>query len=151
MAKITGYGFWIDIKSLKSVDKRNWLICLISSGMAGAIAGWYSVSLSTDGIEAFGSMEEQNYIWFAVAEIILIYIAVYTYIQVLKNQDQLFQKYNEMSMIGGALGFILIGIPIAILAPYTGYDVGFIDLFFGFALGACINSFRFYRQYIKEE
>ena len=151
MAKITGYGFWIDIKSLKGVDKRNWLICLISSGMAGAIAGWYSGSLSTDGIEAFGSMEEQNYIWFAVTEIILIYIAVYTYIQVLKNQDQLFQKYNEMSMIGGALGFILIGIPIAILAPYTGYDVGFIDLFFGFALGACINSFRFYRQYIKEE
>ena len=151
MAKITGYGFWIDIKSLKGVDKRNWLICLISSAMAGAIAGWYSASLSTDGIEAFGSMEEQNYIWFAAAEIILIYIAVYTYIQVLKNQDQLFQKYNEMSMIGGALGFILIGIPIAILAPYTGYDVGFIDLFFGFALGACINSFRFYRQYIKEE
>ena len=151
MAKITGYGFWIDIKSLKGVDKRNWLICLISSAMAGAIAGWYRGSLSTDCIEAFGSMEEQNYIWFAVAEIILIYIAVYTYIQVLKNQDQLFQKYNEMSMIGGALGFILIGIPIAILAPYTGYDVGFIDLFFGFALGACINSFRFYRQYIKEE
>jgi H+/Cl- antiporter ClcA len=151
MAKITGYGFWIDIKSLKGVDKRNWLICLISSAMAGAIAGWYSASLSTDGIEAFGSMEEQNYIWFAVTEIILIYIAVYTYVQVLKNQDQLFQKYNEMSMIGGALGFILIGIPIAILAPYTGYDVGFMDLFFGFALGACINSFRFYRQYIKEE
>ena len=150
MAKITGYGFWIDIKSLKGADKRNWLICLISSAMAGAIAGWSSVSLSTDGIEAFGSMQEQNYIWFAAAEIILIYIAVYTYIQVLKNQDQLFQKYNEMSMIGGALGFILIGIPIAILAPYTGYDVGFIDLFFGFALGACINGFRFYRQYIKE-
>ena len=151
MAKITGYGFWIDIKSLKGADKRNWLICLISSAMAGAIAGWYSVSLSTDGIEAFGSMQEQNYIWFAAAEIILIYIAVYTYIQVLKNQDQLFQKYNEMSMIGGALGFILIGMPIAILAPYTGYDVEFIDLFLGFALGGCINSFRFYRQYIKEE
>ena len=150
MAKITGYGFWIDIKSLKGADKRNWLICLISSGMAGAIAGWYSVSLSNDGIEAFGSMEEQNYIWFAVTEIILIYIAVYTYIQVLKNQDQLFQKYNEMSMIGGALGFILIGIPIAILAPYSGYDIGFIDLFFGFAVGACINSYRFYKQYIKE-
>ena len=92
MTKITGYGFWIDIKSLKGVDKRNWLICLISSGIAGAIAGWHSVSLSADGIEIFGSMEEQNYIWFAVAEIILIYIAVYTYIQVLKNQDQLFQK-----------------------------------------------------------
>ena len=76
MAKITGYGFWIDIKSLKGADKRNWLICLISSGMAGAIAGWYSVSLSTDGIEAFGNKEEQNYIWFAVAEIILIYVAV---------------------------------------------------------------------------
>ena len=150
MAKITGYGFWIDIKSLKGVDKRNWLICLISSAMAGAIAGWYSVPLSTDGIEAFGSMQEQNYIWFAAAEIILIYIAVYTYIQVLKNQDQLFQKYNEMSMIGGAVGFILIGMPIAILAPYSDYDVGFIDLFFGFALGACINGFRFYRQYIKE-
>jgi hypothetical protein len=55
-----------------------------------------------------------------------------------------------MSMIGGALGFILIGMPIAILAPYTGYDIGFIDLFFGFALGSCINGFRFYRQYIKE-
>ena len=149
MAKITGYGFWIDIISLKGVDKRNWLICLISSAMAGAIAGWYSVSLSTNGIEAFGSMEEQNYIWFAVTEIILIYIAVYTYIQVLKNQDQLFQKYNEMTMIGGALGFILIGIPIAIVSPLIGYEIGFMDLFFGFAIGACINSYRFYKLHIK--
>ena len=63
----------------------------------------------------------------------------------------LFQKYNEMSMIGGALGFILVGLPIAIIAPYTGYDIGFIELFFGFAFGACINSFRFYKQYIKED
>jgi hypothetical protein len=55
-----------------------------------------------------------------------------------------------MSMIGGALGFILIGIPVAILAPYLDYDIGFIDLFFGFAIGACINSFRFYKQFIKE-
>ena len=151
MAKITGYGFWIDLKSLKGADKRNWIICLIASGMAGAIAGWFSVSLSTDGVEAFGNMEDQNYIWFAFAEIVLIYIAVYTYIQVLKNQDMLFQKYNEMSMIGGALGFILVGLPIAIIAPYTGYDIGFIELFFGFAFGACINSFRFYKQYIKED
>ncbi len=119
--------------------------------MAGAIAGWFSVSLSADGVEAFGNMEDQNYIWFAFAEIVLIYIAVYTYIQVLKNQDMLFQKYNEMSMIGGALGFILVGLPIAIIAPYTGYDIGFIELFFGFAFGACINSFRFYKQYIKED
>ena len=151
MAKITGYGFWIDLKSLKGADKRNWIICLIASGMAGAIAGFFSVSLSSDGVEAFGNMEEQNYILFAVAEIILIYIAVYTYIQVLKNQDMLFQKYNEMSMIGGALGFILVGLPIAIIAPYTGYDIGFIELFFGFAFGACVNSFRFYKQYIKED
>jgi hypothetical protein len=92
MAKITGYGFWIDIKSLKGVDKRNWLICLISSGMSGAIAGWFSVSLSTDGIEAFGSMEEQNYIWFAVTEIILIYIAVYTYIQGIKESRSVIPK-----------------------------------------------------------
>ena len=151
MAKITGYGFWIDLKSLRGADKRNWIICLIASGMAGAIAGWFSVSLSADGVEAFGNMEDQNYIWFAFAEIVLIYIAVYTYIQVLKNQDMLFQKYNEMSMIGGALGFILVGLPIAIIAPYTGYDIGFIELFFGFAFGACVNSFRFYKQYIKED
>ena len=92
MAKITGYGFWIDLKSLKGADKRNWIICLIASGMAGAIAGWFSVSLSADGVEAFGNMEDQNYIWFAFAEIVLIYIAVYTYIQVLKNQDMLISK-----------------------------------------------------------
>ena len=30
MAKITGYGFWIDLKSLKGADKRNWIICLIA-------------------------------------------------------------------------------------------------------------------------
>ena len=151
MAKITGYGFWIDLKSLKGAHKRNWIICLIASSMAGAIAGWFSVSLSVDGVEAFGNMEDQNYIWFAVAEIVLIYIAVYTYIQVLKNQDMLFQKYNEMTMIGGALGFILLGIPIAILSPFIGYDFGFIDLFLGFALGASINSFRFYKIFIKED
>ena len=56
MAKITGYGFWIDIKSLKGADKRNWITCLVTSGLAGGIAGWFSVSLSADNIETFGSM-----------------------------------------------------------------------------------------------
>ena len=149
MAKITGYGFWIDIKSLKGADKRNWITCLVTSGLAGGIAGWFSVSLSVDGVEAFGSMAQQNYIWFAIAEIVLIYTAVYTYMQVLKNQDILFQKYNEMTMIGGALGFILIGVPIAILSPVIGYEIGFIELFFGFGIGACINSYRFYKTHIK--
>ena len=149
MAKITGYGFWIDIKSLKGADKRNWITCLIASGLSGGIAGWFSVSLSVDGVEAFGSMAQQNYIWFAIAEIVLIYTAVYTYMQVLKNQDILFQKYNEMTMIGGALGFILIGVPIAILSPVIGYEIGFIELFFGFGIGACINSYRFYKAHIK--
>jgi hypothetical protein len=149
MAKITGYGFWIDIKSLKGADKRNWITCLVTSGLAGGIAGWFSVSLSADNIETFGSITEQNYIWFAIAEIVLIYTAVYTYIQVLKNQDILFQKYNEMSMIGGALGFILIGIPMAAVSPLISYKIGFVDLFLGFAIGACINGYRFYKLHIK--
>ena len=149
MAKITGYGFWIDIKSLKGADKRNWIICCIASGIAGGIAGWFSVGLSPSGIEAFGDMENQNYIWLAVTEIVLIYIAAYTYIQVLKNQDILFQKYNDMAMIGGALGFFLLGIPIAILAPLISYEVHFVDLFLCFCVGACINSFRFYKTYIQ--
>ena len=149
MAKITGYGFWIDIKSLKGADKRNWIICLVTSGLAGGIAGWFSASLSAEGIEAFGSMAQQNYIWFAIAQIVLVYTAVYTYIQVLKNQDMLFQKYNEMTMIGGALGFILIGVPMAILSPLMSYEIGFMEMFFGFAIGACINGYRFYKLHIE--
>jgi hypothetical protein len=149
MAKITGWGFWIDIKSLKGADKRNWVTCLIASGLSGAIAGWFGVTLSAENIETFGSMTEQNYIWFAIAEIVLIYTAVFTYIQVLKNQDILFQKYNEMTMIGGALGFILIGIPLAIVSPLISYETRFMDLFFGFAIGACINGYRFYKLHIK--
>jgi len=149
MAKITGWGFWIDIKSLKGADKRNWIACLIASGLVGAIAGWFGVTLSAENIETFGSMTEQNYIWFAIAEIVLIYTAVFTYIQVLKNQDILFQKYNEMTMIGGALGFILIGIPLAIVSPLISYETRFMDLFFGFAIGACINGYRFYKLHIK--
>jgi len=149
MAKITGYGFWIDIKSLKGADKRNWIICLVTSGLAGGIAGWFSASLSAEGIEAFGTMAQQNYIWFAIAQIVLVYTAVYTYIQVLKNQDMLFQKYNEMTMIGGALGFILIGVPMAILSPLMSYEIGFMEMFFGFAIGACINGYRFYKLHIE--
>jgi hypothetical protein len=149
MAKITGWGFWIDIKSLKGADKRNWVTCLIASGLSGAIAGWFGVTLSAENIETFGSMTEQNYIWFAIAEIVLIYTAVFTYIQVLKNQDILFQKYNEMTMIGGALGFILIGIPLAIVSPLISYETRFMDLFFGFAIGACINGYRFYKLHIE--
>ena len=149
MAKITGYGFWIDIKSLKGADKRNWIICLVTSGLAGGIAGWFSASLSAEGIEAFGTMAQQNYIWFAIAQIVLVYTAVYTYIQVLKNQDMLFQKYIEMTMIGGALGFILIGVPMAILSPLMSYEIGFMEMFFGFAIGACINGYRFYKLHIE--
>ena len=149
MAKITGYGFWIDIKSLKGADKRNWITCLVASGLFGGIAGWFNVTLSAENIETFGTMAQQNYILFAIAEIVLIYTAVYTYIQVLKNQDILFQKYNEMTMIGGALGFILIGVPMAILSPLMSYEIGFMEMFFGFAIGACINGYRFYKLHIE--
>ena len=45
MAKITGYGFWIDIKSLKGDDKKNWIICLITAGLAGGLAGYLGLSL----------------------------------------------------------------------------------------------------------
>ena len=125
---------------------------MIASGLAGGLAGYLSVALSETGIDALGGIEENGiYIWLSIIEIVCIYIAVYTYIKVLKNQDQLFQKYNEMTMIGGALGFILMGIPIAILSPFIGYDFGFIDLFLGFTLGACINSYRFYKIFIKED
>ena len=152
MAKITGYGFWIDIKSLKREDKKNWIICLITAGIAGGLAGYLGVALSETGIEALGGIEENGvYIWLSIIEIACIYVSVYTYIKVLKNQDQLFQKYNEMTMIGGAVGFLLVGIPIAILSPFVGYDFGFIDLFLGFTLGASINSYRFYKNYIKED
>ena len=152
MAKITGYGFWIDIKSLKGEDKKNWIICLITASVAGGLAGYLGVALSKTGIEALGGIEENSiYIWLSIIEIACIYVSVYTYIKVLKNQDQLFQKYNEMTMIGGAAGFLLVGIPIAILSPFVGYDFGFIDLFLGFTLGACINSYRFYKNYIKED
>jgi hypothetical protein len=52
-------------------------------------------------------------------------------------------------MIGGALGFILIGIPMVIVSPLISYDTGLMDLFFGFAIGACINGYRFYKLHIK--
>ena len=152
MAKITHKGMWIDIKSLEGVDKRNYIICLIASCIAGGLAGFFSVTTSEQGLEIFANVKGNSaYITYAIAQIFFIYVATYTYISVLKNQDQLFQKYNEMSMIGGAVGFILIGIPMAILSPFFGYDVGFIELFFGFAVGSVINGYRFYKTYIKED
>ena len=152
MAKITHKGMWIDIKSLEGADKKNYIICLIASGIAGGLAGFFSVAASEEGLEIFADLNGNNgYISYAIAQIFFIYVAAYTYIKVLKNQDQLFQKYNEMSMVGGAVGFILIGIPMAILSPFFGYDVGFIELFFGFAAGSGINGYRFYKIYIKED
>ena len=72
MAKITGYGFWIDIKSLKGEDKKNWIICLIASGLAGGLAGYLSVALSETGIDALGGIEENGiYIWLSIIEIVL--------------------------------------------------------------------------------
>ena len=113
---------------------------------------FFSVTTSEQGLEIFADVKGNSaYITYAIAQIFFIYVATYTYISVLKNQDQLFQKYNEMSMIGGAVGFILIGIPVAILSPFFGYDVGFIELFFGFAIGSVLNGYRFYKIYIKED
>jgi hypothetical protein len=54
-----------------------------------------------------------------------------------------------MTMIGGALGCILIGVPMAILSPLMSYEIGFMEMFFGFAIGACINGYRFYKLHIE--
>ena len=159
MAKITFGGMWVDIESLEGKDKSYWIACLIFSIIAGmcfgVILGFTSESwlfeADVDRTNEVSDIYKENswLLYLAIAAVISTFIAGYTYIKVLVNQDDLFKKYNEMSMIGGACGFVFIGVPIAVLSPFIGYSPNFFDFFLTFAVGSIINGYMFSKKYLN--
>ena len=107
MAKITFGGMWVDIESLEGKDKSYWIACLIFSIIAGmcfgVILGFTSESwLFEADVERTNEVsdiykENSWLLYLAIAAVISTFIAGYTYIKVLVNQDDLFKKYISIN------------------------------------------------------
>ena len=151
MAKITYSGMWIDIKSLDKKDKRNYLI---SNGLFLVGAIFWGIHLIT--VDSFlgPAIEEDttSSIFYGCVRALIIIcwsLAAVFATKFMKTQDELMHRYGSYILAWGALSFVGFGIPMAAVSPLISYKIGFVDLFLGFAIGACINGYRFYKLHIK--
>lgn len=151
MAKITHHGQWLDISSLNSVDKKNYLSAM-TLFLLGAVA--WGVHLSSVGVfyEIPDTENAKSFPYTIVRIFIFISWAVATifYMKFLKTQDELVIRWNEFIGSWGAIGFLSFGMFMSLLSPYMEFKPGFYELFLAFAIGSCIGGLRFHKKYLAE-
>ena len=150
MAKITHKGSWIQIKSLKKEDKKNYLTS-ISFFFIGAL--FWGVHLTTvDGI--FGpALETDNGPFMTLIRPLIIIFWVIAAIyqnKFIKTQDELMHRYYLYLGAWGGLGFLSFGMLFSILSPYLGFDIGFYECFIAWVIGSGIGGYIFDKKYLKD-
>ena len=149
MAKITHYGQWLEIKSLNSEDKKNYLTSM-SLFLIGALA--WGVHLSSVGVfYDIPDTENSKSLLFTLVRLFIVItwgIAAYYYMKFLNTQDELTIRWNEFIGSWGAIGFLSFGLLMSLLSPYLDFKPGFYELFLAFAVGSSIGGFRFHKKYL---
>ena len=149
MAKITHHGQWLEIKSLNSEDKKNYLTSM-SLFLIGALA--WGVHLSSVGIfYDIPDTENSKSLLFTLVRVFIVItwgIAAYYYMKFLNTQDELTIRWTEFIGSWGAIGFLSFGMLMSLLSPYLDFKPGFYELFLAFAVGSSIGGFRFHKKYL---
>ena len=151
MAKITHYGQWLEIKSLNSEDKKNYLTSM-SLFLIGSLA--WGIHLSSVGVfYDISDTENSKSLHFTLVRLFIVItwgIAAYYYMKFLDTQDELIIRWNDFIGSWVAIGFLSFGLLMSLLSPYLDFKPGFYELFLAFAVGSSIGGFRFHKKYLAK-
>ena len=66
-----------------------------------------------------------------------------------KNQDELYQKFHDFSLIAGFLGFAIFGLILHYVSLYTNYQPVWMDYVLCSIVGMVIGQVYFYKKFYE--
>ena len=147
MTKITHKGLWFKYSSLSDEDKKTSKKLFLSFLLCGSLIG-------------FSSEKSYLIMWSEIFHPSLFYIMpVLTLIagfytikfsyELYKNQDELYQKFHDFSLITGFLGFAIFGLILHYVSIYINYQPLWIDYVLCSIIGMVVGQVYFYKKFYE--
>ena len=112
MTKITHKGLWFKYSSLSKEDKN-----IAKKVLLSAILGGFFIGLTLDKQSLLMWSEIFHpylfYILPAIALIAVIFTIKYSF-ELYQNQDELYKKYHDFSLMSGFMGFAIFGLLLSL-------------------------------------
>ncbi len=127
MTKITHKGLWFKYSSLIKEDKNITKKVLFSAILCGFFVG---LSLDKQSLLMWSEIFHPYlfYILPALTSIAGIFTIKYSF-ELYQNQDELYKKYHDFSLMSGFMGFAIFGLLLSYLSIYVDYQPKFMDFF----------------------
>ena len=147
MTKITHKGLWFKYSSLSKEDKNISKKVLLSAIFFGFFVG---LTLDKQALLMWSEIFHPYlfYILPAIALIAGIFTIKYSF-ELYQNQDELYKKYHDFSLMSGFMGFAIFGLLISYLSIYVDYQPKFMDYFFCSIIGMVIGQMYFYKKFYQ--
>jgi hypothetical protein len=147
MTKITHKGLWFKYSSLSEEDKKTSKKIFLSSILCGFMLG---VSLDKSALIMWSEIIHPSmfYIMPALTLIFGYFSIKYSY-ELYKNQDELYRKFHDFSLMAGFLGFAVFGLILHFVSMYIEYQPEFIDYALCSILGMGIGQVYFYNKFYE--
>ena len=147
MTKITHKGLWFKYSSLSKEDKNTSKKLLLSAILSGFFIG---LTLDKQSLLMWSEIFHPYlfYILPAFALIAIIFTIKYSF-ELYQNQDELYKKYHDFSLMSGFMGFAIFGLLLSYLSIFVDYQPKFMDYVLCSILGMGIGQMYFYKKFYE--
>ena len=147
MTKITHKGLWFKYSSLSKEDKNTSKKLLLSAILSGFFIG---LTLDKQSLLMWSEIFHPYlfYILPAFALIAIIFTIKYSF-ELYQNQDELYKKYHDFSLMSGFMGFAIFGLLLSYLSIFVDYQPKFMDYVLCSIIGMGIGQVYFYNKFYE--
>ena len=147
MTKITHKGLWFKYSSLSKEDKNTSKKLLLSAILCGFFFG---LTLDKQSLLMWSEIFHPYlfYILPAIALIAVIFTIKYSF-ELYQNQDELYKKYHDFSLMSGFMGFAIFGLLLSYISIFVDYQPQFMDYVLCSILGMGIGQMYFYKKFYE--
>ena len=147
MTKITHKGLWFKYSSLGVEDKKTSKKLFLSALLCGFFFG---LSSDKSSLIMWSEIFHPSlfYIMPALPIIAGFFTIKYNY-KLYKNQDELYQKFHDFSLMTGFLGFAIFGLILHYVSLYTNYQPVWMDYVLCSIVGMVIGQVYFYKKFYE--
>ena len=147
MTKITHKGLWFKYSSLSKEDKNTSKKIFLSSILCGFLLG---LSLDKPALLLWSEIVHPSlfYIMPALTLIFGFFSLKYSF-EFYKNQDELYRKFHDFSLMSGLLGFAVFGLILHFASIYMEFQPEWIDYCLCSIVGMAIGQVYFYKKFYE--
>ena len=147
MTKITHKGLWFKYSSLSNEDKNTTKKVFLWALLCGFLFG-----LSSDKPSLMLWSEIFHPSLFYIMPVLTLIAGFFTIkysFELYKNQDELYKKFHDFSLIAGFLGFAIFGFILHYVSIYTNYQPAWTDYGLCSILGMVSGQVYFYNKFYE--